>query len=72
MAGSNSTVQRRGNGKFFRGVKAEFKKVVWPTKKELISYTIAVFITTLFVAALISVVDTIFAQLFNALMHFVG
>ena len=34
MAGSNSTVQRRGGfGKFFRGVKAELRKVVWPTKK---------------------------------------
>ena len=36
MAKSNSAVQQRGGfGKFFRGVKAELKKVVWPTKKEL-------------------------------------
>ena len=34
MAKSNSAVQQRGGfGKFFRGVKAELKKVVWPTKK---------------------------------------
>ena len=73
MAGSNSTVQRRGGfGKFFRGVKAELRKVVWPTKKELINYTIVVFIVTVFIAALIGVVDAIFAQLFNMLMHFVG
>ena len=39
MAKSNSAVQQRGGfGKFFRGVKAELKKVVWPTKKELINY----------------------------------
>ena len=41
MAKSNSAVQQRGGfGKFFRGVKAELKKVVWPTKKELINYSI--------------------------------
>ena len=35
MAKSNSAVQQRGGfGKFFRGVKAELKKVVWPTKKK--------------------------------------
>jgi len=35
MAKSNSAVQQRGGfGKFFRGVKAELKKVVWPTRKE--------------------------------------
>ena len=73
MAGSNSAVQQRGGlGKFFRGVKAELKKVVWPTKKELINYTIVVFVATLFIAALIYVVDASFAQLLNTLLHFVG
>ena len=44
MAKSNSVVQQRGGfGKFFRGVKAELKKVVWPTKKEIINKTIVVF-----------------------------
>ena len=47
MAKSNSAVQQRGGfGKFFRGVKAELKKVDWPTKKELINYTIVVFLVT--------------------------
>lgn len=74
MAGSNQTVQQRkgGTGKFFREVKAELKKVVWPTKKELINYTIVVFITVLVVAGLIGLVDAIFARLFQMLMHFVG
>ncbi|MDU3190911.1 preprotein translocase subunit SecE [Veillonella parvula] len=73
MAKSNSAVQqRRGFGKFFRGVKAELKKVVWPTKKELINYTIVVFLVTIFIALIISVLDGLFAQLFNTLLHFVG
>ena len=73
MAKSNSAVQQRcGFGKFFRGVKAELKKVVWPTKKELINYTIVVFLVTIFIALIISVLDGLFAQLFNTLLHFVG
>ena len=64
--------QRGGFGKFFSGVKAELKKVVWPTKKELINYTIVVFLVTIFIALIISVLDGLFAQLFNTLLHFVG
>ena len=73
MAKSNSAVQQRGGfGKVFRGVKAELKKVVWPTKKELINYTIVVFLVTIFIALVIAVLDGLFAQLFNTLLHFVG
>ena len=74
MAGSNSNVQqcRGGFGRIFREMKAELKKVVWPTKKELINYTVVVFITVLFMSALIGVVDAIFSQLVQLLMRLVG
>ena len=73
MAKSNSAVQQRGGfSKFFRGVKAELKKVVWPTRKELINYTIVVFLVTIFIALLIYVFDAIFAQLINMLLRIVG
>ena len=73
MAKSNSAVQQRGGfGKFFRGVKAELKKVVWATRKELINYTIVVFLVTIFIALLIYVFDAIFAQLINMLLRIVG
>ena len=73
MAKSNSAVQQRGGfGKFFRGVKAELKKVVWPTRKELINYTIVVFLVTIFIALFIYVFDAIFAQLINMLLRIVG
>lgn len=74
MAGSNSTVQQRkgGIGRLAREMKAELKKVVWPTKKELINYTIVVFVTVVFMAALIGAVDAIFGKLIELLMHVVG
>lgn len=38
--------RKRGSLKeYFKGVKVEMKKVVWPTKKELGSYTIVVLVT---------------------------
>ena len=72
FCGKHTMQQRGGFGKFFRGVKAELKKVVWPTKKELINYTIVVFLVTIFIAFIIYILDAVFAQLFNTLLHFVG
>ncbi len=40
MANSNDTAKKRFSIKeYFRGIKIELKKVVWPTKSELASYT---------------------------------
>jgi len=48
--------------KFFREVKAELKKVTWPTKQELISNTGVVTIAVVLVCTLIWVMDAAFAQ----------
>lgn len=45
-------------GKFFRGVWAELKKVHWPNRSELITYTTVVFVSVAIVALLIWVVDS--------------
>ena len=44
--------------KFFREVKAELKKVTWPNKQELISYSGVVFVSVVAVAILIWIIDT--------------
>ena len=69
MAGTNSRAQahQNGNGKFVREVRSELKKVVWPTKKELVNYTIAVFIAVILISVIIGIVDTVFAELFKLL-----
>lgn len=43
---------------FFRGVWAELKKVHWPSRKQVATYTGVVIITVLIVAAVISLVDS--------------
>lgn len=44
---------------WFKGLKAEFKKIVWPDQKSLTKETAAVVIVSVVVGAIISVVDLI-------------
>jgi len=54
--------------RFLREVRAELKKVTWPGKSELISFTGIVFVTVVVVAALIWVIDASFTQLLKAII----
>ena len=67
VTNSKAQTQQSGNGKFVREVRSELKKVVWPTRKELVNYTIAVFVAVLLISAIIGVVDAVFAELFKLL-----
>lgn len=44
---------------WFKGLKAEFKKIVWPDQKSLAKETAAVVIVSVVVGVIISVVDLI-------------
>ncbi len=46
--------------KYFKDVIGELKKVTWPTRKELISHTGAVFAFVIGMAVLIGALDAIF------------
>lgn len=51
--------RKRGSIKeYFKGVKLEMKKVVWPTKKELGSFTVVVLVTCVAFAAVFWAIDT--------------
>ena len=53
---------------FLREVKVELKKVTWPTKKQLIAYTVVVFLTVFMIATLIWVIDSFFSVAFRWLL----
>lgn len=57
---------------FFQGVKAEMKRVIWPTKRDLISYIIMVIVTTIIVMAVMGISDGVFSRIFNLLRIIVG
>ena len=43
--------------KFWNGVKAEFKKITWPDKADLLKQSVAVVIISVVVGAIITVLD---------------
>ena len=50
-------------GLFYRQVIAELRKVVWPTRSQLITYTAVVLVFVAFIIAVISVLDLGFGWL---------
>ena len=48
--------------RFLREVVAELRKVIWPTRKQLVSYTIVVLVFVSFMVALVWLLDFVFAQ----------
>ncbi len=58
--------ERRGNpvsralraiAVFYRQVVAELRKVIWPTRRELVTYTAVVLVFVLFMVAVVSLFD---------------
>lgn len=46
---------------FFKGLKGEFKKIIWPDKKTLTRQTVTVIITSLVIGAFIAGIDFLFS-----------
>ena len=54
--------------RFFRDAKGECKKVVWPTKKQIINNTVVVAVVVVVAAVLIMVLDAVFGFGLNQLL----
>lgn len=50
-------------GRSLKSTKAEFKKVVWPTKKQLVNNTVLVIAALVIIGLIIFGLDTLFAYL---------
>ena len=63
---SKKDVRRRGPfgriGGFFREVVSELRKVIWPTRKELLTYTSVVIVFVVVVTAIVSGLDYVFGK----------
>jgi len=53
-------------GRFFKEVRMEMKKVIWPTKQQLLNNTLTVFVACLFIGAVIWIADYGLGLLFTA------
>jgi len=45
------------SNQFFRNVFVELKRVKWPTRKELVSYSVTVLVTVVFLVIFFAVID---------------
>ncbi|MCU1673085.1 MAG: preprotein translocase subunit SecE [Frankiales bacterium] len=52
----------RNIGTFYKQVVAELRKVIWPTRKELVTYTTVVVVFVLVMVAIVAVFDLIFGK----------
>ncbi|CDZ74706.1 putative membrane protein [Peptoniphilus sp. ING2-D1G] len=63
------TEEKKSLAKYFRGVKSEFKKVVWPTKKELINYSLIVIAAVVAASVLFIIYDKIVMFLLGTFIY---
>lgn len=57
--------KRRSPARFFKDMWSELKKVTWPTRKDMVSYTITVIVFILIFAALVGAIDWLLANGLN-------
>ena len=56
----NDKKEKKENKHFFKDFKAELKRVIWPTPKQLVNNTIAVIVIVFITAAIVFVLDLVF------------
>ncbi len=59
MAEANAKKQNK-IVKFFKEVKSELKKVVWPSRKQLVNNTLIVIAVVILIGIVIAILDAIF------------
>ena len=55
--GQTENVEKTPKTSWFEGVKAEFRKIIWPDQKSVVRQTIAVIVTSVIVGLIIALLD---------------
>ena len=55
--GQTENVEKAPKTNWFDGVKAEFKKIIWPEQKSVVRQTVAVIVTSVVVGLIIALLD---------------
>ncbi len=66
---SEEKTEKRPKESWFTGLKAEFQKIIWPTKEALVKQTTAVVVTSVILGLIIALLDTIFQYGVNVLVN---
>ena len=60
--------EKKQNKHFLKDTKAELKKVVWPSRDDVVSSVKVVIISTIIIAIILGLLDIGFTQLFRSIM----
>ncbi len=54
---SENTVEKKEKVSFFKNLKIEFKKIIWPTKEDAARKTILIVVVTIILGILVKLLD---------------
>lgn len=54
---AEQAVEKKQKGDFFKNLKIEFKKIIWPTKKSAAKQTLAVIVVTIILGVIVAFLD---------------
>ena len=60
---TNKKASNKDKRHFFKDVKAELKKVIWPTPKQLLNNTLAVIVSVIIVGVIVFLLDLCFEKI---------
>lgn len=63
--------ERTGFRQYLKEVRQELKKVAWPSREELVTYTVVVFVTTAVLTLVIFAMDWFFTTSIFKLLEFI-
>jgi len=69
MAEGNSTVKSKEKKSWWKGLKSEFGKIIWPDKKTLLKQTIAVVVISVVICLLITLVDSLGIRIMELIVN---
>ena len=59
MSETTNATEKAPKKSWFKGLKAEFKKIVWPDKDSLVKQSAAVVVITIVLGTVIALLDTV-------------
>lgn len=65
---ANIKEDKKSASGYFKGVKSEFKKIIWPTKEETVKYTAIVIAASIIISVVVYLLDLVFANLLNLIV----
>ncbi len=67
---AEATTKEKGRvKKWFKGLKAEFKKIVWPDRDSVVKQTVAVIVITIILSLIIALLDLGVKNLVDLIMN---